>query len=296
MRKFRCLLVSASAAVMVGGLLVTAGAASGAAATQRPLIHPAHQPSARFLARARTALVKYLKHSHPTIMLTHPRALKSTTGSLGSYNWSGYADAATNSLPAFRAVSGSWVVPSVSCTPEDRITSQWVGLDGLTSQTVEQDGTIGWCFEDVPTYFTWYEMYPGDSVEVGTSLQPGDSIAASVTRVSSTNYSLVVTDSTHPSASFSQTASCSVQCVDSSAEWISERPSFDIGIVPQAKYGKWNLTNAQATFRGTPGSITNDPSNYRITMIDATQSYPLDLTSPLGGGGTSFSTKWLNSY
>jgi hypothetical protein len=286
---------------MVGGLMVTAGAASGAAATQRPVVHSAgHQPSAQFLARARAALMKYLKHNHPTIMLTRPgdlpKAAPKSTIAVNSYNWSGYADAATNTLPAFSHVSGHWVMPAVVCTPEDTITSQWVGLDGLNSQTVEQDGTIGWCFEGVPTYFTWYEMYPAGAVEVGTSLLPGDQITASVTRVSLTNYSLVVIDSTHPSSSFSQTAACAVKCLNSSAEWISERPSFPIGIAPLAKYGTWSLTNAVATFRGTPGNIVNDPNNYRITMQDATLNYPLDTTSALGGGGNSFSTTWLNSY
>jgi len=300
MRMLRRLLVSGSAAVLAGGLLVSAAAAAGHAATQRPVAHPAHRPSARFLARARTALEKYLKDNHPTIMLTHPGALPKaapgSTTSLDSFNWSGYADAATNKLPAFSRVSGSWVMPTVTCTPEDTITSQWVGLDGLTSQTVEQDGTIGWCFEGVPTYFTWYEMFPAGTMVVGTSLQPGDAISASVARVSPVNYALRLTDTTHPSSSFWVTRACAVKCLDSSAEWISERPSFAIGIAPLANYGSWLLTNAQATFEGSPGNIASDPSNYRITMQDATASYPLDGTSVLGGGGSSFSTTWLNSY
>jgi hypothetical protein len=41
MRMLRCLLVSGSAAVIAGGLMVTAGAA----ATQRPVAHAARQPS-----------------------------------------------------------------------------------------------------------------------------------------------------------------------------------------------------------------------------------------------------------
>jgi hypothetical protein len=204
MRMLRCLLVSGSAAVMAAGLLVSAGAAAGDAATQRPVAHPAHQPSARFLARARTTLEKYLKDNHPTIMLTHPGALpKAAPGSatdLDSFNWSGYADAATNKLP-------------------------------------------------------------------------DDAISAAVARVSAVSYSLRLTDTTHPSSSFSVTRACAVKCLDSSAEWISERPSFAIGIAPLANYGSWLLTNAQATFEGTPGNIASDPSNYRITMQDATASY-----------------------
>jgi hypothetical protein len=233
-------------------------------------------------------------------MRTHPGARqqathRSTTG-LGSFNWSGYADAATARLPAFSRVRGHWVMPAVTCTPADTITSQWVGLDGLTSQTVEQDGTIGWCFEGVPTYFTWYEMFPAGTVLVGTSLRPGDAISASVARAGATRYSLQLTDTTHPSSSFSVAKACAARCLNSSAEWISERPAFAIGIAPLANYGTWHLTSAQVTFRGATGNITSDPSNYRITMLDATQTYPLDATSARGGGGSSFSTTWLNSY
>jgi Peptidase A4 family len=320
MRMIRSLLISGSAAALAGGLALTGGAtatvagtvaggtvaggtvaggtvAARPAAAGRMASHLAiRRPPVRFLREAKAALVKYLQDNHPTIMLTQPGPLPRSTASVDSYNWSGYADSATTPLPAFSHVSGSWVMPAVTCTAEDTITSQWVGLDGANSSTVEQDGTIGWCFEGVPTYFTWYEMYPAGAVEVGTSLAPGDAISASVTRTGPTSYSLAVTDATHPSSSFTQTASCAVKCTNSSAEWISERPSFAIGIVPLANYGSWTLTNAQETFQGTTGNISSYPNSYQINMQDATQNYLLATTSALGGGGSSFTTTWQNSY
>ena len=50
----------------------------------------------------------------------------------------------------------------MTCNAEDQITSNWVGLDGFGNSpaTVEQLGTISWCFQGTPTYFTWYEMFP----------------------------------------------------------------------------------------------------------------------------------------
>ncbi len=83
----------------------------------------------------------------------------------------------------------------MTCSAEDQITSDWVGLDGFNSGTVEQLGTISWCFQGTPTYFTWYEMFPAGTIEVGTTLKPGDKIAASVTRTG-TSYALKLTDST----------------------------------------------------------------------------------------------------
>ena len=119
----------------------------------------------------------------------------------------------------------------MTCTAEDRITSDWVGLDGFSSSTVEQDGTVSQCFEDQAVYYTWYEMYPAGTIAVGTTVAPGDKISASVSR-SGSAYTLALTDSTHSANSFSKHATCATTtCLDTSAEWIAERPAYSIGIV-----------------------------------------------------------------
>jgi Peptidase A4 family len=298
MRLLRCLLVSGSAALMAGTLTLTAGSAvTTAAGPARAVQSASHHPSARFLAEARRALAKYLRHDHAPAELAHPGKVKAgprNTKSVESYNWSGYADVSTTD-GAFTKVSGRWTTPAVKCTAEDTITSEWVGIDGFSSDTVEQDGTISWCFEGTPTYFTWYEMFPAGTVEVGTSLQPGDQITASVSR-SGTSYTLALTDSTNRANSFSINATCAAAtCVDTSAEWISERPSFAIGISPLADYGSWQLTDGMETASGTSGTIGTFVPNYKINMIDATQSYLLSTSTALSHG-TIFSTTWDNSY
>ena len=73
-----------------------------------------------------------------------------------STNWAGYADVLHHGQGTFTNVSGSWTVPKLTCTKEDRITSDWVGLDGFSSATVEQDGTASQCFEGTPVYYSWY--------------------------------------------------------------------------------------------------------------------------------------------
>jgi len=299
MRLMRCLLVSGSAAVMAGSLMLAGeSAVTTAAAPGRTGELAAHQPSARFLAKARTALVRYLRNSDPLISAIKPGTPNdrpTNTPLTSSFNWSGYADTSTTT-GAFTQVSGRWTTPRVRCTREDEITSEWVGLDGYSSLTVEQDGTISWCFEGQPTYFTWYEMYPASTVEVGDSLRPGDTVAAKVSR-SGTSYRLSLTDFTRPANSFSVTKKCALTtCEDTSAEWIAERPALQVGIAPLADYSPWTLSEGSETASGTPGTISSYSSNNQIDMVDATDTYPLSTTSGLNAPGTRFTTHWNDSY
>jgi hypothetical protein len=293
MRLLRYLIVSGSAAAMAGAVTLTGVTATTVAAPAR--VHHA-APSARFLSEARTALVKYLRHNHPQAMLVHKQyahAVKNVTATQ-SFNWSGYADTAATHQ-TFTKVSGAWTTPSVTCSAEDQITSDWVGLDGFNSNTVEQLGTISWCFKGTPTYFTWYEMFPAGTVEVGTSLKPGDKISASVTRTG-TSYALKLTDSTTSGNNISVTKTCALTtCVDTSAEWVSERPSFSIGVVPQAHYNAFKITSGSVTANGKTTTIGAGPGVNAITMIDATATYNLNTVSALTGGN-AFSTTWKNSY
>ncbi len=124
----------------------------------------------------------------------------------------------------------------MTCTAEDRITSDWVGLDGFSSSTVEQDGTVSQCFEGRAVYYTWYEMYPAGTIAVGTTVAAGDKIKASVSR-SGSAYTLALTDSTRGANSFTRHATCATTtCPDTSAEWIAERPAYSIGIAPEAQF------------------------------------------------------------
>ena len=292
MRLLRCLVVSGSAAVMAGAVTFSGVTATTVAAPARS----SHAPSARLLFEARTALAHYLRHYHPQAMLAHTgraHAIGNVTA-IPSFNWSGYAST-SSTHQAFTKVSGNWTTPSVTCSAEDQITSNWVGLDGFTSSTAEQLGTVSWCFQGKPIYFTWFAMFPHGATGVGQSLAPGDKIAASVTR-SGTTYTLKLTDSTHPANSFTRTATCALAtCLDTSAEWISERSSLAIGTMPQAHYNAFKLTNGSQTNGGHTGPIGAGPGVKAITMVDGTSTYNLNTVSALTGGN-SFSTTWKNSY
>ena len=101
----------------------------------------------------------------------------------------------------------------------------WVGLDGFSNSTVEQDGTLAFCQGGTATYYTWWEMYPTNDIQlVGSSVAPGDKIVTSV-KFAGGNYTLKVTDSTHPANSFTAGRAVRhrpVTCANASAEWIAE--------------------------------------------------------------------------
>jgi len=296
------------AATVIGSVAALAMAVAGvaavslAAASHQGAARPAHVATAakaELSAKARVALTRILREGYkPSAELVKPgevnlKAGASGTTAVGSYNWSGYADSSTTAN-TFTGVSATWRQPATQCSPEQELTAYWVGLDGYSNATVEQDGTLAYCFEGVAYYYTWWEMYPGASVTVGSTVQPGDVIAASVER-RGTSYTLALRDYTNPANSFSTVQSCTT-CTNESAEWIAERPAFPIGITPLAYFRNWTPVGAVQTSSGAKGPISAGPNPTQITMFDATQTYPLDKVSGLIAGGSSFVAHWLNSY
>jgi hypothetical protein len=206
-----------------------------------------------------------------------------------SHNWGGYAD--TSGGGSYSKVSSSWTEPKVTCGSGTELAVFWVGIDGYTSGTVEQDGTLAECDGGQATYATWWEMYPTNSVQVvGQSVQPGDKVTSVVTRNGS-SYTLTVTDKTHPANSFSTTQSCA-SCQNSSAEWIAERPSGSGGLFVLPDFGKIAFKNDMAV-AGKKGSISKFP-NDAITMVNDSQK-TLVSVSGLKKGGKQFTATWKAS-
>src|SRR6185437_9550787 len=178
-----------------------------------------------------------------------------------STNWAGYADDHTSGT-TYSSVTGHWTEESASCTSTTSLAAFWVGIDGFTSGSVEQDGTLIECSGGRAFYFTWWEMFPNNAIQVvGQSLQPGDSISASVVRSGST-YTLKVTDSTRSANSFTRTETCS-SCANSSAEWIAEAPSGSSGVEPLSNFHTWSLSSATVN-----GSVISSFPDDELTMID----------------------------
>jgi hypothetical protein len=172
----------------------------------------------------------------------------------------------------------------------------WVGLDGVNSGTVEQDGTLAWCYQGRPYYYTWWEMFPTVGVEaIGTAVNPGDHIVASV-RFSAGAYVLRVTDSTNPANSFSTTQICNylVVCSNASAEWIAEAPSATRGLWPWPPYGDWSVVSAKVESGAVTAGINAFPDDRSVIVGD--DGGALANTGALDPAGHSFSVIWTHSY
>lgn len=212
--------------------------------------------------------------------------------SVCSTNWAGWADPTSNG--AVTAVSGSWVVPSLSCPSRGTTyVAIWVGIDGYTSSTVEQTGVLGECYRGVAIYSAWYEFYPAGMVTFsGQSVAAGDSVAASVTYSSGTyTVSLAVNGGTP------NTASATVSAAQgSSAEWIVERPSLcnanSCTVSTLANFGSTGFTSASATVSGSSGSISA-ASDSAITMVGGSRGPVLAQPSALDSTGSSFTVSYV---
>jgi uncharacterized repeat protein (TIGR02543 family) len=216
-----------------------------------------------------------------------------------SNNWTGYVDTGGT----FSAVSGNWVVPTVTCT-ETTYASQWVGIDGWNgSDTVEQDGTetdCGGTNGTTPEYDAWYEMYGDDSVNGGYEVElptssypvaPGNAMRGSVSYASGT-WTLAIADTTAGWSYSIPIATPSPPPAQSSAEWIMETPgicSTSCTLEPLSDFGSTTFTNASVTSNGTVGTISGNPF---LASATVNGSDVLMIPGQLNDNGTSFVITW----
>lgn len=261
-------------------------------------------------------------------------------GNAEAYNWSGYAVAAatapatptTSTGVKVTTVSGSWVVPTATCTGrQTQYAAFWIGIDGWYSDTVEQIGTDSDCSTGTPTYYAWYEFYPEASYYACSStgigrnqppcalknLTPGDVITASVVENTNGTFTATISAATSKGAalgSFSTVYTPNRQTGTpqlSSAEWIAEAPccTNSGGTLPLANFGSVTFANATATVNGVKGSIgsfyTDSPATWwACAMVDQTTSLPVTYPPPsnelmalpgsLLNNGSSFVDTWYS--
>jgi len=215
-----------------------------------------------------------------------------------SSNWSGYAVTSANG--SVTDVKGSWVVPSVNCggTPT-AYASFWVGIDGYSSNTVEQIGTDSDCQGGSGVYYAWFEFYPHPSFNVNSlAIKPGDVISAEVTYTNG-RFTVSLTDKT-TGQSFSTSTKVN-SAKRSSAEWIIEAPSGG-GVLPLAdfntvSYGA-SYTSVSGTCDAMVGGVSGPIGSFggsvdEITM-ESSNGTPKSKPSALSNG-SSFTDAWLSA-
>jgi len=197
-----------------------------------------------------------------------------------SSNWAGY-DAAGGT---FTSVTATWTQPAVSPDADlDTYAAFWVGLDGDTSPTVEQIGTMGSSSGGVVSYLAWYEMYPANPVPINLAVHPGDQFTGSVTSLGSGSFKLfLVNHTTGQSRTFTRQEDPANPALLASAEVIAETPSDSGGVLPLAKFGIVDFSGC--AFDAQPISAFDWEQITLATRGGTT----LAAASPLGPDGASF--------
>lgn len=264
----------AGLAVVVGSLAAAGPATASAAAT--PSVH--HGTVSSHLPLLRHPMIRAGHGTQPLIRGGVHNA--STTSS----NWSGYAA----SGGTYTSVSASWTQPSVTCSgSKAQYSAFWVGLDGYSSQSVEQDGTEADCSGGSPVYDAWYEMYPSAPVNFPNTVRPGDHMSASVTYNGGSSYTLKISDSTE---GWNQSTNQSLSgAPNSSAEVIVEAPCCTVlgGPLQLAHFSPTSFTSSTVD-----GSAIGNFNPTEITMVG--NNGDKDSISALSGG-TNFTATWLAS-
>jgi hypothetical protein len=220
-----------------------------------------------------------------------------------SYNtiWAGYAVTGTD----FTQVQGSWIVSAVDCTKTPNSdSSEWVGIDGWSSNTVEQVGTDADCNGKTPFYYVWYEFYPLNTIVIkDVSIAPGDKFSASVVYDGDNEYTVSIINET-TGESFSKEvefkgAEGSGVPLRNSAEWIEEMDGNLLSDFGRDLFGERFTEVSDGTNSAvdstTSGVISNfgDAVQESISTKNGNQnSKDTAVPSALTSDGASFGVTW----
>ena len=194
-----------------------------------------------------------------------PSALGATTPGTAqaagaeSTGWAGYELSGGDG--AFSSVSASWTEPGATCVKGDQDVAFWVGVDGVSSDSVEQTGTEADCTSGTASYLGWYEMYPASPVYFSNAVEPGDGMSASVTFSGTRTYTLVLADATQ---GWTRTVTQQeAGLARSSAEVVTAGPGADSSTPELTDFGKVTYTGCTVN-----GTSMGTQSPVKVTMVD----------------------------
>ncbi len=223
------------------------------------------------------------------------RSFSKTNGEVESTNWSGYA----GTTGTYTSVTADWTQPAGTCSSGDQYAAFWVGLDGYSSDTVEQTGSEVDCVGKTAEYYAWYEAYPAASQNYSDTVKAGDQFTATVTYTGTSGrngsvFSLYIDDITE---GWHATTNVTVNGAKrSSAEVIAEAPCCTVtgGILPLTDFGTVSFTGATVTpTSGSSEGIGSAPGVTEIIMVD-NAGRDKDTVSSLTSG-EDFSCTWKSS-
>ncbi|HEY1618142.1 MAG TPA: G1 family glutamic endopeptidase [Streptosporangiaceae bacterium] len=189
---------------------------------------------------------------------------------------------ATSDLYGYGVITGthtssgaSWTMPSVHCGAATTYESMWTGLDGYSSDSIEQVGTDADCVGGTAAYDGWYELYPAAPVYFSNAIAAGDHLTASVTYSGTNQFTIVLQDTTK---GWSHTVAKALSGVKrSSAETVLELPDGYTCVTP--------VTLAAFTGVTVDGAAISTKSPAKWQGSD-----PSIMVSPLTGTSTAGSS------
>jgi hypothetical protein len=199
--------------------------------------------------------------------IVHAPRLGAVTTALGwsSSNWSGYAKTGHG----FTAVTGKWVVPTVTPTAANRFSSSWIGIDGFSNSQLIQTGTEQDSIGGAAFYGAWWEILPAPATFVRLAIHPGDHMSASIAKGVPT-WTITIADTTTGHA---VTVHRAYPGHGASVEWIQEAPTVNGSQAHLAVYGHTtfdpgtanganpHLTGVNGGFMAQFGAKVSTPSN-----------------------------------
>ena len=200
-----------------------------------------------------------------------------------SANWSGYA--ATAGTTTFSDVTGTWKIPTATCTPgQSSSAAVWVGLGGYAAnaQYLEQTGTSSDCSTlGKPSYYIWYEARSAGSGgrlgEREVHGQPGRHRHVECRRKHRGHP--CPGEGSHPEDLLYEAAR-DEHPGSELAEWIVEAPSeCGVGnfcrVVPLTNFGSVTFSSVSANWPGGTGGTLSANPGWTVTNIEPCPDPPL---------------------
>ncbi|HEV2472937.1 MAG TPA: G1 family glutamic endopeptidase, partial [Chthonomonadales bacterium] len=212
-----------------------------------------------------------------------------------STNYAGYAATNLSGTTDYQKVTGSWTVPSVSCSPGELSASAfWVGMtsrDETSKSLLAQLGTDSDCQNGTPIYYLWWEMFPAPSMTLQLPLQPGDVATASVIFQQGTFQLTIDVPNEGDHFSINQPGSISstslAECIVE-APFLIDNPATGQGhIIQLTNFGQISLT-CQIN-NNEP--VANGPQDY-VYQMQTDFGTNKATTSGLDQSGTTFTVVW----
>ncbi|HEX5430216.1 MAG TPA: G1 family glutamic endopeptidase [Patescibacteria group bacterium] len=211
-----------------------------------------------------------------------PQALNFPATKDESYNWAGYVSVDAG---VYTAISGTWTVP----TPTDNdynSDAAWVGIGGVTSDDLIQAGTLN----SNGVTESWYETLPDVITPLPLRISPGDKVSVSLDWLSGNVWKL---DFRNDTTNKDYSTSIYYASSFSSAEWVEEMPSSNLGLMPLDDFGAVEFTSATTVENGN--TVTIDQSGAQPMDMVNPQGQVLARASTINPDGTSFTVSRTNA-